>query len=46
MHTRGDKSVPSLQIFAKLGYKNEIKYKKVYPPSKIFTTPIYPPSQN
>jgi hypothetical protein len=26
--------------------KNAINTKKVYPPPKIFTTPIYPPSRN
>jgi hypothetical protein len=35
------------KIFAKLVNKNAIKQQKVVPsPPKIFTTPIYPPSQN
>ena len=43
---REDKSVTSLKIFAKLVNKNAIKHQKGVPSQKIFTAPIYPPSQN
>jgi hypothetical protein len=33
-------------MFAKLVNKNALKHQKGVPSPKIFTTPIYPPSQN
>jgi hypothetical protein len=37
---------PTSKIFAKLVNKNAIKHQKGVPSTKIFTTPIYSPSQN
>jgi hypothetical protein len=42
---RGIKVYPPSKIFAKLVNKNAIKHHKGVPSPKIFTTPIYPPSQ-
>ncbi len=42
----GVKGYPSSKMFAKLVNKNAINNKKLYPPQKIFTTPVYPPSHN
>jgi hypothetical protein len=45
MHTggvRGDKSVPSLQNFAKLVNKNAIKHQKVVPSTQNFHNPYIP----
>jgi hypothetical protein len=42
----GIKVYPPSQMFVKLVNINAIKHQKVYPPPKIFITPIYPPSQN
>jgi hypothetical protein len=52
MHTgrgdeRGIRVYPPFKIFAKLVNKNAIKcQKECFPPLKISTTPINPPSQN
>jgi hypothetical protein len=42
----GIKVFPPSKILVKIVNKNAKKTKKVYPPPKFFTTPIYPPSQN
>jgi hypothetical protein len=39
-------TLPPSFFFVKLVNKNAIKHQKVYPPPKIFTTLIYPPSKN
>jgi hypothetical protein len=43
---RGIKVYPPSKFLAKLVNKNAIKHQKGVPYPNIFTTPIYPPSQN
>jgi hypothetical protein len=43
---RGIKVYPPSKMFARLVNKNAIKHQKGVPSPQIFTTPIYPPSQN